>query len=260
MSYHSEVKRSRVSDAVILKVERSGEINKYVTLITREFGLVNAVAYGAYKGTGKLTGATDLLMFIRSYFYVEPTKQTWKITDAVIYEDFPVLKGKLKNYYYASFCSELILKSHGAGDAESGLLELMVDALRGLNVFRDDKPDYALIQFILKFIRLSGEFPDILQCRECGKDLDGNAGALFDFRSFGFLCPSCSAAEQVKDGFFLSVGVLKYLKFTERLSFNESLRVGSDDACRSLLLEFAIAMAQTVVGTGLNSARRIALS
>ena len=256
-TYTAAVSRIKTADCVILRVNRLGEINKSLTLFSRDFGLISAVAYGAWKGTGKLTGATDLLMLIKAFFYVDPVKDSWKLTDAQVKDDFSVLKTSLKAYYRASLCSEIIMRTHGGGDLGASLFELFIETLKELDTPDRDRLDYALIQFILRFIRMSGQMADPGTCQVCGRSLFPGASAVLDFHSAGFVCPGCSSLPG-REGISVSPGALRYLAFTEHVSFGESLRVSADIPGRAELLRLCLVLAETAVGGPLKAAEAVA--
>ena len=241
--------RNITSRAVVLRHSRMGEFHKRLELLTEEYGVINAVAHGAYKGKGKLTGVTEPLTSIMAYLYKEPVKNSYKITDAVCNNTFERIRTSLKRYYCASLIAELVLKSFGGGTHTSEVFNLVLSAFEALEETPEALVHFVLFQFLWRYIWFQGFQPHIDTCNSCGKTIETNSPAYY-YREYGVMvCGECKRTNMVK----LSPGGRAYLHYTSSQPFSRAVSVKTDTATREELKRFLFAMSEDIVETSLNT-------
>lgn len=211
------MRRTLVSETIILKNTPFGEIHKNVTMFTREFGLLNAVAYGALKGTGKLRSLTSPFAFGTVYLYNEPVKGSYKITDLDVKEFFEGIRQNLRKFFAASLWAEIVLYSHGGGESSHALFEFLLEAMRHLDRLENEQDvPYATIQFIWQYLKLMGAQPQADTCTRCDREIRETESVWYSRAETGFLCEECGAGSSE---ITLGPGSRRYLSHTAELPF-----------------------------------------
>jgi DNA repair protein RecO (recombination protein O) len=202
--------RSLTVEGFILSTERMGEIHKQVLIFTGDRGIMSAIAHGAMKTTGKLKSHTELFLHCRFFLYHEPIKDSYKITDAECISSFPHLRLSLVRFYAASLFAEIVMKSFAGGEANKALFELYSETFTLLDAIDEGKVHYLVIQFILRFLHLTGFQMETDGCAACGRVVGEKEGLFFLRRGRGFVCAAC----RKEAGIEFSPGARAYLKKT----------------------------------------------
>src|SRR5437588_7355402 len=84
--------------AIILKRIAVGETDKIVTLFTREYGKLNAIAKGARRATSRLVGGTEPLTYSRMLLAAGQNLDV--LTQCEVQESFLELRGELAKLCY----------------------------------------------------------------------------------------------------------------------------------------------------------------
>jgi DNA repair protein RecO (recombination protein O) len=241
--------RNLTSRAVVLRNRRVGEFHKGIDLFTEQYGIVHAIAYGAYKGTGKLTGVTDPFSSIFAYIYVNPVKQQYKISDVECYDQFVAIRTTLDKYYHASLWAEVLLKSFGGGEHSSRLFTLLLEALTLLEREGQERISYLTIQFLWHYIITLGFKPTLSHCDSCGKALASEQPAYY-YRGDGVMvCEACSTESMQR----LSAGGRAYLAYTAQVDFDKAVRVKVNSPVLVELKTFITEMIEEIVENPLNT-------
>lgn len=248
--------RNSETDIIILKNSRIGDIHKGVVMLSCDAGLVSAIAHGAYSQKGKLRGVTNPFFHGHAYLYSDPVKKSVKITDLVIADYFPGLRESVTRFYTASLWAELVLKTFG-GESET-LFALLLAALRALD--GADDCSAVTIQFLWRYLELSGLQPDLGGCASCSRTLPHGASRRYHPRHSGFLCDECAAGTTEPgageaETITLSAGAAAYLQHTGALEFSAALGVGADRALLGNAKRMLYRLAQDVAEAPLNTLR-----
>ena len=240
--------RSSTTEVVILRNGRIGEIHKSVWMLSPDLGLISAIAHGAYSQKGKLRGVTNPFSFGRCYLYTDPVKNSVKITDLVVHDFFPGLREDVAKYYTASLWAELVLRTFGGGGESRALFALLVESLRALDEAAGFEP--VTVQFLWRYLAVSGLQPDLDECAVCGAALGGMRA--WDSSHGGFLCEACV---QTADRTSLNAGAAAYLRHGGSLPLPESLDIRLEAAAMSNAKRVLYRIVQDVAETPLNSLR-----
>lgn len=241
--------RNLTTEAVVLKNSRIGDIHKGVYLFTKDFGIINAIAHGAYKGKGKLTGVTDPFSYLDCFLYHDPVRDSYKITDVFCKEQFERIRTELFRYYYGSLWAELLIKSYGGGEQTGTLFALLVPSLYLLNGESKPYADYVLLQFLWRFLRIvgAGSSPD--ECGMCGRDIETEKPAYYYERENCIVCDMCASSTSP----ILSPGGRSYLRYTGKRRLKEAVRVTVDGATYRELIDILKTMVSEIVESPLNT-------
>ncbi len=242
--------RNLRTDSIILRSRRIGELHKGLTILTRSYGIIDAIAYGAGKGKSKLVGMVDPFSLLYLYLYYDPVKDNYKVSDIEQKRIFPDIRTELGKFYIASFWSELIIRSFSGGGESELIYPLLAGSLVELN--RADKVGQTLIliQFVWRYLGIAGFRPDTDYCGRCDRMLGNSVQIWFDEKDNQIICDECRTG---MDMLKFSSGGLKYLRHTVKLDLDKSMRIGLDSESADTLKRIMLDMIQGIVEYPLNT-------
>ncbi|ASU77975.1 DNA repair protein RecO [Actinopolyspora erythraea] len=179
---------------VVLRVSKLGEADRIVTLLTRRYGKVRAVAKGVRR-TGSRFGAR-----LEPFAHVDVQLHTGRTLDVVTQvqtlDAFGV--GIVDDYRrYTTACAALETVDRIVAEEREPVLRmylLTVGALRAFNGRQRD-PSLVLDSFVLRAMAFAGWSPALGECARCG--LAGPHGT-FSVIAGGTVCAECRPAGAVR--------------------------------------------------------------
>ena len=178
--------RNTICDVLVLKTRRQGDYDKQLILFSGELGLVYASVYGAYRSRSRLAGSTEQFTRLKAYLYHNPVKNSWKVSDAEVLDQYSGLRGSLEKIMAASVGAEIIMRTEAAGGEGERLYRILLALFHYLDNGSDEDIDYLLIQFLQRYIEISGSMPDLSSCPECGREIGKEADIVFSPDAPGF--------------------------------------------------------------------------
>ncbi|EWC58888.1 DNA recombination and repair protein RecO [Actinokineospora spheciospongiae] len=172
---------------VVLRVQKLGEADRIITLITRNHGKVRAVAKGVRRTTSRLGARVEPFAHVDVQFYTGRTLDV--ITQVQTIDAFGA--GIVGDYQrYTSACA--VLETADRMSAEEGepvlrLYLLVGGALRALADGTRD-PSLVLDAFLLRALAFAGWSPALSECARCG---DPGPHRAFSIQAGGSVCPRC---------------------------------------------------------------------
>lgn len=122
--------RTYKATGIILKCMPLGEADKLVTILTRELGLIRAVAPGARKQNSQLGGRSGL--FVVNELLLAKGRSLDKITQAQTLESYPGLSKTLGKLAASQYLAEVVLCHALSEQPQEELYELLNEHLRRL--------------------------------------------------------------------------------------------------------------------------------
>ncbi len=241
------------TDSIILRSRRIGELHKGLSCLTRSHGIIDAIAFGAGKGKGKLSGLVDPFSLLHLYLYFDPVKDNYKISDIEQKMIFPNIRLELGKFYIASFWAELILKSFSGGGESERVYPLLAKSLIILNKVGKGEQNLILIQFVWRYLEISGFQSDINNCAKCEKSFSDTEKILFDERYNEIVCSNCRTKGDMLQ---FSSGGLNYLRHSSRLEIGQSMKIGLDSKSVDVLKRILLSMVQGIVEYPLNTLKK----
>jgi DNA repair protein RecO (recombination protein O) len=241
--------RHSVTQAIVLHTHRFGEIHKGVTLLTRDMGIITAVAHGALKTKSRLRSLTDSFCCSRTYLYFEPVRGTYKITDMVPISYFEGLRDSLDRYYAASLWTEVVIKSFAGGEIDSRVYDLLKSCLTFLEKIEEDSIDTLSFQFLWRYLKIIGFSTDPNSCSQCGRSLEQEENSYLCGSPPSFSCRHCQRNERL----ILTPGARRFLSFTTGKPLKKVLMFSLDRDSRVKLKGLLYELLQQVLETSLNS-------
>ena len=190
--------------ALVLRVIDFSETSAVVTLFTREFGKVRALAKGAHRPKGPFESALDLLAVCRVVFLRKSSDALDLLTEAKLERRFRPPPGALANLYAAYYIAELLGELTDDYDPHPELFDATERALARLR--KRDAVAPVVVHFELTALRLLGHLPSLDTCVECGKTVKESGRTPFSQQAGGVLCKSCRVGR--KQIISISPGVL----------------------------------------------------
>ncbi|MCG8569164.1 MAG: recombination protein O N-terminal domain-containing protein, partial [Spirochaetes bacterium] len=78
--------------ALILKVKPFGEIHKIVTMLSPEFGMIDAVAYGAQRPKSRFCSSIRLFHQLKAKLYKSPRNDFFKFEEILTVYSCPIIE------------------------------------------------------------------------------------------------------------------------------------------------------------------------
>jgi DNA repair protein RecO (recombination protein O) len=247
------MERNATCNAIVLRNYRIGEMHKGAVLLTDRFGLLSAIAHGAYSQKGKLRGVTNPFCDGLFYLYTNPARNSTKVTDVEITQFHHRLREDLNAFYAASLWAEIVVKSFGGGDDGEALYGLLKTALG-----RADKAagsgvgaevGRVSLQFIWRYLAVIGVRPQLRVCAASGAGIEPDDPAAYSRIHGGIVSQSYAEPDDVP----MSTGARRYLEHTQNLSLDDAVAVQLDSRSLADAKRALFALAQDTVESPLNT-------
>ncbi len=192
------------TEGVIIRVRDYSEADRIVTLFSRDYGKVQAIAKGCRKQQSRKRGIIQLFTYGEFALYRGRNLDT--ITQCESKESFGILRENLERMAYGAYMAELLDGFITSGEPHEDLFNLTLICLHLLTV---EDPELVRRTFETRIMALLGYQPHLDDCVNCGRPLNGPRVA-FSSRMGGSLCELC--AHHDIDSLACSIGSLHMLK------------------------------------------------
>jgi DNA repair protein RecO (recombination protein O) len=196
------------TEAIVLKRTDFGEADRLLTLFSKEFGKISAIAKGARKPQSRKTGHVEL--FMRSKFFIAKGRNLDIIIQAEMIDPHAPLREDLMRVSHASYAVELLSRFTVEDDPHPGIYNLLDDTLSRHSETND--LDLVTRYYELRLLSLAGFQPRLYHCVSCGEDIQ-ELDQYFSPELGGILCPDCRHADSKAISVSASaVKVMRYLQ------------------------------------------------
>ena len=180
--------------ALVLRVVEFSESSLIVTLFTRDFGKIAALAKGGRRPKGPFESALDLLALCRVVFLRKSSDALDLLTEAKLERRFRASQRDLARLYAGYYVAELLNELTDNADPHPELFDLADAALQAL----DGNSDVAatVLRFELVALRLIGHLPLLDACVQCGADVSTEIRTSFGLVAGGVLCAHCRPGQR----------------------------------------------------------------
>ena len=179
------------STAIILRLVEFSETSLIVTVLTRDFGKLTAMAKGARRKKSPFEGALDLLAICRIVFLHKSSGAMDLMTEAKLERRFRSASKNLDRLYSGYYVAEMLNRMTDDADPHPELFELAERTI----VLLDDQttPVFGtLLRFELRMLTLLGHRPMVNRCVRCGnEDSTDRRRIYFGLLDGGLLCEQC---------------------------------------------------------------------
>ena len=228
------------TDGLIIREQQTGEDDRLVTLLTRDYGVLRAFVRGAKRIRSKSQSATQL--FAYGKFSIYRGKDAYSIDEAQPIEIFFDLRNDIEALSLAQYFCELAGELAPVEDDAGDYLKLILNALHMLS--KNKRPHSQLKAIVeLRMMTLSGYMPDLVACGDCEEFSDNEM--FFSPVEGQIFCKECVSDHTciaLPNGVFCAMRHICYVDSAKLFSFTlqeESLDFLSDVTENFLLTQTA---------------------
>ena len=189
--------------AIVIRTFPFGDTSCVVTLFTREYGKLRALAKGAWRPKSGFDAALDLLSICQVLVLRKSSDALDLVTEACLEHRFRV--GRSQAAFLGGMdVAELLDALTADGDPQPELFDVAHATLRTLSAPRSahdqdtptnertDGPVRALVTHTeLAMLRLVGHAPALVRCAECHGPVPGGGRIAFAMLDGGVVCEQC---------------------------------------------------------------------
>lgn len=204
-------------EGVVLRHQDWSEVDRLVTLFSRERGKLRAIAKGVRKLHSRKAG--HLEPFNRVSLLLAQGRDLPLITQAETLTAYPKFQEDLFWMGYGAYLLELVDRFTVEEEANPTLYQLVIETLERLGHSQD--PSFELRYFEVKLLDEVGYRPQFFHCVVCNEAIQPQ-DQFFSCEMGGVVCPNC--AVQQRSLLSVSMLALKYLRHFQRSSYPEARR------------------------------------
>lgn len=200
------------TEGLVIRQTDFSETSRVVTLFTRDFGKISALAKGARRLKGAFESALDLLTQCRLVFIRKSSGGLDLLTEAQLIARFRPAEKSLTALYGGYYVAELLSSLTEEYDPHPVLYEEAVVALARLQ--HANLAGAAVLRFELVLLREIGQLPALDACVACGTPAGNQESFGFWVSQGGLICRNCQKAEFPQQQ--LSPGTIALLRMFSR--------------------------------------------
>jgi len=182
--------------AIVIRTVPFGETSAVLTLFTREFGKLRALAKGAWRPKSSFDAALDLLSVCQVLVLRKSSGGLDLLTEARLENRFRV-GGSLMAFHAGMHVAELLDVLTADADPQPELFDVAEKTLLDLSS-RDPSSDPGdeqvrarVVRTELEMLRITGHAPALARCAECGGPIASAGRVPFGMLDGGGLCDRC---------------------------------------------------------------------
>ncbi len=204
----------------ILKKTDRGEADRIFTIYTKDFGKLEILAKAERKIKSKLKGGLELFYLSEIEFIQGKTHKT--LTDAILVENFPILRKDLERLPIAYRISEVLDNLIKGQEADEKIWNLLNEIFNKLNTRARAKGEEETLvsstnlkleilyyYFLWNLLSILGYQPELYNCSLCQKKLLPEK-LYFNPKEGGIICQSCF--RKTKSGEKIESEIIKILR------------------------------------------------
>jgi DNA repair protein RecO (recombination protein O) len=180
--------------AIVVRVVDFSETSCIVTLFTRDFGKIGALAKGARRSKSSFESALDLLAVCRIVFLHKSSESLDLLTEATLERRFRAATRDLSRLYAGYYVAELLRDLTHEGDPYPALYDAADAAL--LELEGELEVHRVVLKFEMVALGVLGHIPALHGCAACGRPIDPQGRVLFGQLAGGLLCERCRAGQR----------------------------------------------------------------
>ncbi|MBE9062914.1 DNA repair protein RecO [cf. Phormidesmis sp. LEGE 11477] len=154
--------RNYKATGINLKGMPMGEADRLVTVLTKEYGLVRAIAPGARKHKSKLAGRSGLFVVNEALFV--KGKSLDKLVQAETVRSFPGLSKDLAKLTASQYLAEIVLSLALSEQPQEELYYLLIEHLARIEAATTANVLPCLAQATFHLLALAGVAPEVHRC------------------------------------------------------------------------------------------------
>lgn len=180
------------SEAIVLRTVPWSETSYVVTLFTKDFGKISAIAKGARRPKSSFETSLDLLAKSSVVFIHKGHEALDLLTESKLSRRFRSGQQSLLPLYCGYYVAELLLFLTEEHQRIEHLFDLTDQTLRDLDELKS--PPELVLRFEMQLLKMLGHLPTFRLCAGCGNPVesDRNSSAIrLGIAAGGVLCSGC---------------------------------------------------------------------
>ena len=173
-------------EGIVLRERSVGEADKFIDILTRDRGVLEASVKGAKKINGKSGSSSQLFAYSR--FCLDQRRNMLYLNSAEPLHIFYGLRDSLTKISLASYFSEVLRFCVIPEAQNNDILRLTLNCLHYLEK-NERSEEFLKAVFELRLMSEIGFMPDVVACRECGTFEPEEI--FFSITDGGFYCLDC---------------------------------------------------------------------
>jgi DNA repair protein RecO (recombination protein O) len=178
----------RETEAIVLRTYRLGEADKIVSVFTRQWGRLRAVAAGARRPKSRYGSTLEPLSYVRLWLFERENRDLLRMNSAELVESFFDMQKDYRVQVAAQYVSEVADRFLSEREVNERAFRLLLAVLRAFK--RSGEVNRPLLYFNFWLLRLEGFLPDLEHCLECGRTFGDEAG-YYGQGAEGLACKDC---------------------------------------------------------------------
>ncbi len=230
------------TEGIVTKTTKYSETSLIVTIITKDFGRISAIANNVRHSKSHMLMGLQLFAYSEIVVYESRSKTgLYKLNEMTVLEGFQSIRTDLEKLAYASYFGEVANAVATEDEPDREILSLLLNSLFALD--RDlCSPKKIKMVFEWRISAIAGYEPQLDQCSGC-KTADGDL-----FLSFADGTVSCDACKKTEGCGRLSEGMRKILKFICEVDGKQIFSFDAADAA----IEYLGALGERYIQTQLD--------
>lgn len=205
------------TEAIILKTQPLRSSSLIVTVFTRDFGKIKGIAKGV-RQEREIRGAHfELFNQLELVYYEKQRSDLHLISDTMLTDAFPALRGNLEALVFASYFCDLTDHLCEVHDPNSAIFELLQFAFKYLPAIASGRLSRL---FEIKLLHEAGWLPHLEGCLECQTPLEAG---FFSARQGALFCSQC--VRQAADAKALAREPLAVMRYFIHHDLSEAVKM-----------------------------------
>ena len=167
------------------------EADKIVTIYTKDYGKITAIAKGVRKTKSKFGSSLEILT--HSVFLLYKGRNIDIVSQTEILESFFSTSKNVIKFAFAANCVEMVNKLTEEREINIGLFNLLKEVLHYLR--KTDDPKLLTLSSKWQTMSLLGYRPSINRCCRCNKGVEDQKEMYFNVKEGGLVCNHCIAED-----------------------------------------------------------------
>lgn len=211
------------TEGIILRRHDLGETDRILTIYTRDYGKVKAVAKGVRKPSSRKAGHVEL--FMRADLLLSKGRTLDVVNQVEMVDGFLAVREDLMRASYAAHFVELLDAFTEEGDENRMMYKLLCDGFAWLSSTPDLQRTARYYE--LRLLDLAGYRPQLYRCANCDRKIEAR-DQYYSVFDGGVLCQTCGPDRPRSRP--ISLRALKVLRYMQREPFEVVEQVALGDA------------------------------
>ncbi len=231
------MQRHRSYQTFILDIYPIGEMHSGCLILTREQGLLRAMAYGLRASKSKLRASVFLFARGKCELYTRGEQRSIRSFDAQA--SYTEIRMAMYRFFYASLWAEILCRSHFGHDNCEEVFDLVVQSFDIIEQADQATAMLLDIHFLWRYLQFMGERPELR--------MSGSSIMYYQYIKHEFV------SVQEADSIPLPVSAINYLQENGRRGLTQAVAISCKLGDAEALSGFLHQLIQHILGRRLNT-------